>query len=190
MKQLFYLLIAGSLFTSCARVESRPQTMETTETKAATSFYDFKLKAIDGKEIDFSTFKGKKVLIVNTASECGYTPQYAGLQELHEKHGDKVRIIGFPANNFGGQEPGTNTEIQGFCQKNYGVTFQMMEKISVKGSDASPLYTWLSSKDLNGWNNDAPNWNFCKYLIDENGKLLKFYTSPVKPMSEEITSVL
>jgi glutathione peroxidase len=190
MKQLFYLLIAGSLFTSCARVESRPQTMETTETKAATSFYDFKLKAIDGKEIDFSTFKGKKVLIVNTASECGYTPQYAGLQELHEKYGDKVRIIGFPANNFGGQEPGTNTEIQGFCQKNYGVTFQMMEKISVKGSDASPLYTWLSSKDLNGWNNDAPNWNFCKYLIDENGKLLKFYTSAVKPMSEEITSVL
>ncbi|MFM2286667.1 MAG: hypothetical protein RLZZ543_2164 [Bacteroidota bacterium] len=190
MKQLFLLLIAGSLFSSCARVESRPQTMETNETTATTGFYDFKMKSIDGADIDFSSFKGKKVLIVNTASECGYTPQYAGLQELHEKFGDKVRIVGFPANNFGGQEPGTNSDIKGFCSKNYGVTFQMMEKISVKGADMAPLYKWLSSKDQNGWNNDAPNWNFCKYLIDENGKLLKFYTSAVKPMSEEITGAL
>ena len=188
MKKIFLLLFAGTFAVACARVESRPATMETAATTA--SFYDFKMKTIDGTEFDFSTLKGKKVLLVNTASECGYTPQYAGLQELNEKYGDKVTIIGFPANNFGGQEPGSNSDIKGFCQKNYGVTFQMMEKISVKGADMAPLYKWLSSKDLNGWNNDAPNWNFCKYLIDTDGQLLKFYSSAVKPLSEEITSKL
>ena len=188
MKKSIFLFIAVSITMACARVETRPQTMETKNENAA--FYGFKMKTIDGAEFDFNTLKGKKVLLVNTASECGFTPQYTALQELHLKYGDKVTVIGFPANNFGGQEPGTNQEISGFCQKNYGVTFQMMEKISVKGSDIAPLYKWLSSKDQNGWNNDAPNWNFCKYLIDENGKLLKFYTSAVKPMSEEITKML
>ena len=188
MKKLIFLFIAVSITMACARVETRPQTMDAKSENSA--FYSFKMKTIDGAEFDFSKLKGKKVLLVNTASECGFTPQYTALQELNLKYGDKVTVIGFPANNFGGQEPGTNQEISGFCQKNYGVTFQMMEKISVKGSDMAPLYKWLSSKDQNGWNNDSPNWNFCKYLIDENGKLLKFYTSAVKPMSEEITKML
>src|SRR5687768_14811399 len=122
------------------------------------SIYDFNLRTIDGQEISLSKFKGKKMLIVNVASECGYTPQYKGLQELHEKHGDKVVVIGFPSNDFGGQEPGTETEIKSFCQKNYGVTFQMMEKIKVKGNDRHPLYMWLSNKEENGSCDESPNW--------------------------------
>lgn len=150
------------------------------------SIYDFKVEAIDGTTIDFSEYKGKKLLIVNTASKCGYTPQYEDLQMLHEKYGDKLVILGFPSNNFMRQEPGSNLEIAEFCTKNYGVTFQMFAKLEVKGKDQHPLYKWLSSKDLNGWNDNAPSWNFCKYLVDENGKLVKFYKSGVKPMDQEI----
>lgn len=153
-------------------------------------FYSFKMKAIDGSEIDFSQFKGQKVLLVNTASKCGYTPQYKELEELHQKMGDKLVILGFPANNFGGQEPGSNSEIASFCEKNYGVTFQLFEKISVKGEDQHPLYKFLSTKSLNGWNDEAPSWNFCKYLIDENGQLLKFYKSGVNPMGEEMLTAV
>lgn len=152
--------------------------------------YKFKVKTIDGEEITLEKFKGKKLLLVNVASECGYTGQYKNLQALHEKYKDKLVIIGFPANNFGGQEPGTASEIKGFCQKNYGVTFQMMDKISVKGSDMHPLYKWLSTKEENGVCDDAPKWNFCKYLIDEKGHILKYFSSKVDPMSEEITSLL
>ncbi len=174
------------LFNQCTRVVSAPNEI----VMATTSFYDFKLAALDGKTIDFSTFKGKKVLIVNTASECGFTPQYAGLQELHAKHGDKLVILGFPCNDFGGQEPGNSGEIATFCSKNYGVSFQMMEKVNVKGDGKSPIYKWLTSKEANGWNEEAPNWNFCKYLVDEQGKLINFFTSGVKPMSEELLSKL
>ncbi len=154
------------------------------------SIYDFKLKTIDGKDISLSAFKGKKLLLVNVASNCGYTPQYKNLQALHEQFESKLVVIGFPANNFGSQEPGASAEIKAFCTKNYGVTFQMMEKISVKGTDAHPLYKWLSSKEQNGVCNDSPTWNFCKYLIDENGKLIKFFSSNVDPLSKEITSLL
>lgn len=150
------------------------------------SFYDFKLKSLDGKEtIDFSKYKGKKVVVLNTASKCGYTPQYADWQEFHKQHGDKVVVLGVPANNFGGQEPGTSSEIATFCQKNYGVTFQMLEKISVVGDDQHPLYQWLSKKDLNGWNDEAPKWNFCKYVINENGEVTNFFASKVKPTAPE-----
>lgn len=152
--------------------------------------YTFKLKTLSGEEITLEKFKGKKLLLVNVASECGFTPQYKNLQALHEKYKDKLVVIGFPANNFGGQEPGTSKEIKGFCEKNYGVTFQMMEKISVKGDDAHPLYKWLSNKEENGVNSDAPRWNFSKYLIDEKGNIIKFFGSKVDPMSEEITSLL
>ncbi len=148
------------------------------------SLYDFKLNAIDGKPVDFSQFKGKNILIVNTASKCGYTPQYADLQKLHDTYGSKVTILGFPANNFGAQEPGSNTEIASFCQKNYGVTFQMFEKISVKGSDQHALYAWLKEKT-----GQEPNWNFCKYLIKADGTV-KFYKSSVNPVSKEITDEL
>ena len=143
---------------------------------APISFYDFKMNSLDGSPIDFSKYKGKTVLIVNTASKCGYTPQYAELQELHEKYGSKVTILGFPANNFGGQEPGTNAEIATFCKENYGVTFQMFEKLSVKGDDQSPLYAWLKEKAGN-----EPTWNFCKYLVKPDGTV-KFFNSKVKPM--------
>lgn len=150
----------------------------------AQSIYDFKINSLDGKTIDFSAYKGKTLLIVNTASECGYTPQYADLQKLHEAFGDKVVILGFPANNFGGQEPGSNTEIASFCQKNYGVTFQMFEKISVKGQDQHPLYAWLKEKT-----GQEPGWNFSKYLVKPDGTV-KFFKSSVKPMDKEITSEL
>ncbi len=154
------------------------------------SFYGFKLKNIDGKEVDFSQYKGKKVLIVNVASKCGYTPQYESLQELHEKFGDKIAILAFPANNFGGQEPGSNEEIKEFCTTNYGVSFPVFEKISVKGFDKHPLYRWLSDEKLNGWNNQEPTWNFCKYYINEQGELMKFFPSSVNPLDEEIISLV
>ena len=150
------------------------------------NFHDFKLKNIDGEEVDFSQFQGKKVLLVNVASKCGYTSQYAELQELHEKHGAKITVLGFPANNFGGQEPGTEEEIKSFCSENFGVTFPMFQKLSVKGVDKHPLYRWLSDKDLNGWNDKEPAWNFSKYLIDEDGKLLDFFPSAVSPMDNKI----
>ena len=153
------------------------------------SFYDFKVKDINGKDFDLSSLKGKKVLVVNTASKCGNTPQYEQLEQLYEKYGDKkFVIIGFPANNFGGQEPGTNAEIEEFCNKNYGVTFPMMSKISVKGGDMHPLYKWLTSKNENGVLDSEVAWNFQKYLIDENGKLVKTVAPKVKPDDEQVVS--
>jgi glutathione peroxidase len=152
--------------------------------------YDFKLKTLDGQDITLSKFKGKKLLLVNVASKCGFTPQYKNLEALSQKYSGKLIVIGFPANNFGGQEPGSADEIKAFCAKNYGVSFPMMEKISVKGSDAHPLYKYLSNKDQNGVCDDAPGWNFCKYLIDEKGQVVKFFGSRVDPLSSEITDLL
>ncbi|MBS1508743.1 MAG: glutathione peroxidase [Bacteroidetes bacterium] len=148
------------------------------------SLYDFKINSLEGKEIDFSQYKGKTLLIVNTASKCGYTPQYTDLQKLHEQYGNKVVILGFPANNFGAQEPGSNSEISSFCQKNYGVTFQMFEKISVKGDDQHALYKWLKEKT-----GQEPSWNFCKYLVKPDGTV-KFFASKVKPMDKQIIDEL
>lgn len=144
------------------------------------SIYDLKLNSIDGSPIDFAQYKGKNILIVNVASKCGFTPQYGDLQKLHEQFGNKVTILGFPANNFGSQEPGSNSEISEFCQKNYGVAFQMFEKISVKGSDASPLY--LALKEKTG---QEPTWNFCKYLVKADGTV-KFFDSKVNPLDKKI----
>ena len=152
--------------------------------------YQFKVPSIDGATIDFSKFKGKKILIVNTASKCGYTPQYVELEKLHKAYGSKLVIIGFPANNFGGQEPGSNAEINDFCKKNYGVSFIMAEKVSVKGEDIHPLFKWLTSKSDNGVMDAEIKWNFTKFLLDEKGKLLAVYPSKVSPMSEEITNQL
>ncbi|HEX6227489.1 MAG TPA: glutathione peroxidase [Chryseolinea sp.] len=144
------------------------------------SIYDFKMNSLDGELIDFSKYKGKTLLIVNVASKCGYTPQYVDLQQMQEQFGDKVTILGFPANNFGAQEPGTSIEIAQFCEKNYGVTFQMFEKISVKGSDQHPLYQFLKEKT-----GQEPSWNFCKYLVKPDGTI-KFYPSDVKPLDKKI----
>lgn len=151
---------------------------------SASSVYEFKMNSLDGKQIDFSQYKGKTLLLVNTASACGYTPQYADLQKLHEQYGDKVVVLGFPANNFGAQEPGTNQEIGAFCQKNYGVTFQMFEKISVKGDDQNDLYKFLKEKT-----GQEPTWNFCKYLVKPDGTI-KFFPSKVKPLDKEIVDAL
>ena len=156
---------------------------------AQQSFYDFKVKDIEGNNFDLSSLKGKKVLVVNTASKCGLTPQYEQLQELFEKYGgDNFTIIGFPANNFANQEPGTNKEIEEFCQKNYGVTFTMMDKISVKGDDMNPLYQWLTQKSKNGVMDSEVSWNFQKYLIDEKGNLVKMISPKVKPTDEEVVA--
>ncbi|HEU5291226.1 MAG TPA: glutathione peroxidase [Cyclobacteriaceae bacterium] len=147
------------------------------------SIYDFRIKSLDGKEIDFSQYKGKNILIVNTASKCGYTYQYEDLQKLHEQYSDQVTVLGFPANNFLWQEPGTNADIAEFCQKNYGVDFQMFEKISVKGSDQHPLYQWLEAKS-----GKTPSWNFCKYIIDKQGNVIGFYPATVKPLDSAIVN--
>ena len=154
------------------------------------TFFDFKINSINGEELDFSTLKGKKVLIVNVATKCGYTYQYEGMQKLNDLYGDKIVVLGFPANDFLFQEPGSNESIAEFCETVFGVTFQMFKKITTKGSNQSPVYNWLSNSNLNGWNNQKPTWNFCKYLIDENGELIAFFDSKVKPLSEEITSLL
>lgn len=155
------------------------------------SFYDFKVKGLDGKDIDFAKFKGKKVLVVNTASKCGFTPQYADLQKLYDQYKDKLVIVGFPANNFGEQEPGSNEEIGTFCKKNYGVTFPMAEKVSVKGDDIHPLFKYLTDEAHKlGTQDPVIKWNFTKFLIDEKGKLVAVFPSKVTPMSEEITKYL
>lgn len=154
------------------------------------SIHRFKVKSIEGATIDFSAFKGKKILIVNTASECGYTPQYEDLQKLYDQYKNKLVIVGFPANNFGGQEPGSDTEIRAFCKARYGVSFPLASKVSVKGSDMAPIYKWLTSKSENGVLDATIGWNFNKFLLDENGKLLAYFPSKVKPMSDEILQYL
>jgi glutathione peroxidase len=159
-------------------------TLMTLFTSSVNSIYDFKMNSIDGQEIDFKQYKGKNLLIVNVASKCGYTPQYGDLEKLHEQFGDKIVVLGFPANNFGSQEPGTNTEIAEFCQKNYGVKFQMFEKISVKGADQHPLYQFLKEKT-----GEEPSWNFCKYLVKPDGTI-KFFNSKVKPLDSQIVDAL
>lgn len=152
----------------------------------SSGFYNFKVKTLEGKEFDFASLKGKKVMIVNTASKCGNTPQYKDLEDLYQKYQPNLVIIGFPANNFASQEPGTNSEIRKFCTENYGVTFPMMEKISVKGDDMAPLYKWLTSKDKNGVMDSEVKWNFQKYLIDENGKLVEVIDPKEKPTSDKV----
>jgi glutathione peroxidase len=152
------------------------------------SFHDFTVNTITGEAFNLAVFRGKKVLVVNTASKCGLTPQYAQLQELYEKYGgDQFTIVGFPANNFMNQEPGTNEEIAEFCEVNYGVTFMMMEKISVKGKDIHPLYQWLTSKEENGVMDAEVSWNFQKFMIDENGQLVDMASPRERPMSDKIT---
>lgn len=155
------------------------------------SFYDFTVHDISGNPFQFSTLKGMKVLVVNTASKCGFTPQYADLEKLYKEYKNKnFIIIGFPANNFLNQEPGTNEEIQEFCQRNYGVTFPMMSKISVKGKDMDPVYKWLTSKELNGVMDSNVSWNFQKYMIDETGKLVDMVPPKETPYSEKIINWL
>ena len=153
----------------------------------AKSFYALSADNINGELISMNTFKDKKILVVNVASQCGYTPQYEGLQNLYETYGDSLVVLGFPSNDFLWQEPGNNTEIKTFCQRTYGVTFPMFAKIHVKGRKQHPLYTWLSDSTMNGWNHENPSWNFNKYLLDEKGKLLERFGSSIEPLDTLIT---
>jgi len=154
------------------------------------SFYDFTVSGIDGEPIAMSDFRGKYVLCVNVASKCGYTPQYEPLQKLYEQYQDKLVVIGFPCNQFMGQEPGTEAEIAQFCSVNYGVTFPMSEKIKVKGKEQHPLYAWLTDEELNGVGSDKVGWNFHKFLISPEGKWLAAFPSKVDPLSEELVGYL
>lgn len=155
------------------------------------SFYTLKATTIDGETIAMEKYRGKKVVIINTASKCGYTPQYADWQSFHKEHGDNIVVLGFPCNQFMFQEPGSASEISTFCEKNYGVTFQMFDKVDVKGGDQCEVYKWLTKPELNGWNSDVPSWNFCKYVVDENGNLTHFFASKITPSNPEfIKSVL
>lgn len=150
--------------------------------------YDIEINALDGKPLDLSQYKGKKLMIVNVASKCGLTPQYEELQQLHEQYGDKVTLLGVPCNQFLNQEPGSSEEIATFCSKNYGVTFQLAEKVDVKGKDQHPLYQWLTQKAINGVEDSEVKWNFQKYLIDENGRLEAVFSPKTTPLDDEIIS--
>lgn len=186
------ILLGTALAAALASVNINTITMNDSSVAAQPSqnIYDYKVPALDGGTIDFAAFKGKKILIVNTASQCGYTPQYEALQKLSDQYGQSLVVIGFPCNDFGGQEPGTSSEIKTFCKKNYGVSFPMAEKVAVKGADIAPIYQWLTSKTLNGVMDAEIRWNFTKFLIDGQGKLVAKFDSRVDPLSPEITGKL
>jgi glutathione peroxidase len=189
MKPVFFTLAAAATL-GLAFTSPRPAPMHPTEATAASgTVYDYTVKTIDGKDVKLSKYKGKKILIVNTASKCGFTPQYKELEELSKKYGDKVMVLGFPSNSFN-QELASNEEVAAFCEKNYGVTFPLFSTVSVKGDDATPLYKFLADKSKNGAVNEAPNWNFCKYLVDENGHVVAFYPSKVKPTDPELVAAI
>lgn len=173
-----------ALLASCSRTAERPASSPVGT--SSVSFYSLHASTLEGEEVAFEKYKGKKILVVNTASECGYTPQYEKLEQLYQRYADRLIILGFPSNDFGGQEPGDANQIRTFCTKNYGVSFPLFEKVKTSGSGISPVYAWLTDPARNGWNKEAPTWNFCKYLLDEQGQLLAFYPSSVEPDAPEI----
>jgi glutathione peroxidase len=175
MKQLIALLMALFSFST---------------SNAQTLIYDIAINDISGNPINLGAFTGKYILFVNVASECGFTPQYAGLEELHKQFKDDLIVIGLPCNQFGGQEPAAEKEIQQFCTKNFGVSFLLTEKIEVKGDEQHPLYTWLCSKEKNGKSNSTVKWNFQKYIVDTKGEFVNYFYSTTKPMSRKITSTI
>lgn len=179
------MLAVSAFIQSCT--QPKKEISQNKNTAAMNNIHSFKVESLDGGEINFADFRGKKILIVNTASECGFTKQYADLEEISKTYADKVVVVGFPANNFGGQEPGSNEEIGAFCQKNFGVTFPLAAKVSVKGDDIAPIFAYLTEKDLNGVKNTDILWNFTKFLVDENGKLVDSFISTTRPTDEKIT---
>ncbi len=182
-KQIYYPVLM--VFLPKTKLSSPKQNNSVTD-----SIYKIPLRDIDGNATTLASYKGKKLLIVNVASECGYTHQYEQLQELYELHFDKIVVLGFPSNDFGAQEPGDNNAIKFFCTENYKVTFPMFEKSNVIGENKNELYNWLSSKEQNGWNDKKPKWNFYKYLISENGELLNYFSETVSPFDEAILNAL
>jgi glutathione peroxidase len=196
MKKYILPIIIIAILSACAANKKNKSTEEIVSATSEVSktmpqsVYDFPLVSIDGKKFSLKDYKGKKILLVNTASKCGYTPQYEALEALSKKYNDKLVVVGVPANNFMGQEPGTNEDIASFCKKNYGVTFPLTEKMSVVGDNAAPLFKFLLNKELNGGLETAIKWNFTKFLVDENGKLIANFPSKVKPMDAEIIDKL
>lgn len=186
MKKIVTILVGSIILVSC-QGQSQTKTVTKTTIMEKQNIYQFKVEDLSGKTFDFATLKGKKVMIVNTASKCGLTPQYKGLEKIYKEYKDKnFVIIGFPANNFGQQEPGTNEEIGAFCQQNYGVTFPMMSKVSVKGNDMDKVYQFLTQKSKNGLQDSEVEWNFQKYLINEKGELEKVISPQVSPTDDVI----
>jgi glutathione peroxidase len=187
MNSLMYKLMIGIglILPFRSGIAQKPPSAESKK-----SIFDYSYTSIDGKPVDLKQYKGRYILIVNVASKCGYTPQYEDLEKLYKAHKNKLVIVGFPANDFGKQEPGSNEDIATFCSLTYGVSFPMAEKTAVIGDNVHPIYKWLTDKSLNGWNEAAPKWNFFKYLIGKNGELLNVFPSKISPMSEQITSLL
>ena len=178
-----FIVVGSIIFISSCSQRARENTENSTPLE---SFYELRAKTIDGKIVPMSQFKGKKILIVNVASECGYTPQYESLQKLYSTNQDNLHILAFPSNDFLNQEPGSASEIKNFCKVNFGIKFDIFEKVSVTGKSIHPIYKWLSNEKSNGWNRQKPTWNFNKYLIDENGKLIGYWASAIDPLSDSI----
>ena len=192
LSALFVLIIGISAFalnSYTSKIIARPMdNMSTDSTR--TSLYNFTVNTLDGTPVSLEKYRGKTIVVLNVASECGYTPQYADWEKFYNDNKEEVVVLGFPCNDFGGQEPGSAAEIGAFCQKNYGVTFPMFEKVAVKGAAKSPFYQWLTDPAQNGWNSQEPSWNFCKYLINEKGELTQFFASKVKPDNVEFLKAL
>lgn len=187
---LFLLVIGALALMACFNPNEMTTRPENTPASLNSSFFQFTVNSLDGQPVALEQFKGKKIIVLNTASECGFTPQYADWETFYEANKDSVVVLGFPCNDFGGQEPGSAGQIKSFCEKNYGVTFPMFEKVSVKGSGKSPVYQWLTDPAQNGWNTQEPTWNFCKYVLDETGALTHFFASNVKPGSKEFLKAM
>jgi glutathione peroxidase len=187
MKKSISGFLRNTVYALLKRFASKSALSNLKKVEPMKSVFDIPLVDIQGRTVNLNAFKGKKILIVNTASECGYTPQYAQLEELHQQFGHAIAVLGFPCNDFGGQEPGSELEIKTFCQARYGVTFPLFSKLHVTGVEKHPLYSWLTDPALNGWNSQEPTWNFCKYVIDEDGKLLHFLNANIDPLDERIT---
>ncbi len=189
---LLALITAIAALSACfdsGKVSTRPA-FSSMNKIATSSFFQFTVNSLDGKPVALEQFRGKKIIVLNVASKCGYTPQYADWEKYYEANKDKVVILGFPCNDFLSQEPGSAEEIAEFCQKNYGVSFPMFEKVHVKGGEKAPVYQWLTDPAQNGWNSQEPSWNFCKYLINEKGELTHFFASKVKPDSPDFQAAI
>jgi glutathione peroxidase len=191
---LLFFGITTMAISACfdsGKIASRPEGLaKKISNNMQTSFYSFNLRSLDGQAVSMEQFRGKKIIILNVASKCGYTPQYADWQAFYEANKEEVVVLGFPCNQFFGQEPGSAADIADFCQKNYGVTFPMLEKVNVKGDDKAPIYRWLTDPAENGWNSEEPSWNFCKYVVNEKGELTHFFASKVKPGDEEFLKAM
>ena len=190
MMKLMRIFTRYASFLSALLMSFSFTNKDTIEVATSKNIYDYSFTTIEGKKVKLSDYKGKKLLIVNTASFCGYTPQYEALEKIAEMYKDKLVVLGFPANDFGFQEPESNKKIKEFCTKNYHVSFTLSEKVKVKGDSMTPIYQWLTKKELNGKMDSHVKWNFQKYLIDENGNYVQMFGSKITPDSKEITDLI